>query len=231
MIKAIAIDDEPLALTILEHLCSKNTDVVLDKTFTSQQEALNYLEKFPVDLIFLDIQMPENDGVSFYKSIKSKPLVIFTTAFDSYAVEGFNVNAVDYLLKPIAYERFETAVEKVKKLKQLSVSRVEDPFILIRADYKLNKIYLKSILFIEGLDDYIQIHMEGKSKIVARISMKNIMEQLPPADFIRIHRSFIIPVQRITSVQSKFIFINEQEYPIGETYKTNVLKLLTYKKM
>lgn len=231
MIKAIAIDDEPLALTILEHLCSKNTNVVLDKTVTSQQEALNYLEKFPVDLIFLDIQMPENDGVSFYKSIKSKPLVIFTTAFDSYAVEGFNVNAADYLLKPIAYERFETAVEKVKKLKQLSVSRVEDPFILIRADYKLNKIYLKNILFIEGLDDYIQIHMEGKSKIVARISMKNIMEQLPPADFIRTHRSFIIPVQRITSVQSKFIFINEQEYPIGDTYKTNVLQLLTHKKM
>lgn len=231
MIKAIAIDDEPLALTILEHLCSKNTDVVLEKTFTSQQEALNYLEKFPVDLIFLDIQMPENDGVSFYKSLQNKPLVIFITAFDSYAVEGFNVNAVDYLLKPIAYERFETAVEKVKRLKQLPVSGVEDPFILIRADYKLNKIYLKNILFIEGLDDYIQIHIEGKSKIVARMSMKNIMEQLPLSDFIRIHRSFIIPVQRITSVQSKFIFINEQEFPVGDTYKTTVLQLLTDKKI
>ncbi len=231
MIKAIAIDDEPLALTILEHLCGKNADVVLEKTFTSQQEAVNYLEKFPVDLIFLDIQMPEKDGVSFYKSLQNKPLVIFTTAFDSYAVEGFNVNATDYLLKPIAYERFEIAVEKVKKLKQQSVSTSQDAFILIRADYKLNKIYLKNILFIEGLDDYIQIHIEGKSKIVARMSMKNVMEQLPATDFIRIHRSFIIPVQRITSVQSKFIFINEQEFPVGDTYKTNVLPLLTDKKI
>lgn len=230
MIKAIAIDDEPLALTILEHLCSKNAEIILEKTFTSQYEALNYLENFPVDLLFLDIQMPENDGVSFYKSLKNKPLVVFTTAFDNYAVEGFNVNAVDYLLKPIAYERFEVAIEKVKKVKQLSVSNTDDAFIMIRADYKLNKIYLKNILFIEGLDDYIQIHIDGKSKLVARMSMKNIMEQLPTNDFIRIHRSFIIPVQRITSVQSKIIFINNQEFPVGDTYKANVLQLLTDKK-
>lgn len=230
MIKAIAIDDEPLALTILEHLCSKNADIILEKTFTSQYEALNYLENFPVDVLFLDIQMPENDGVSFYKSLKNKPLVVFTTAFDNYAVEGFNVNAVDYLLKPIAYERFEVAIEKVIKVKQLSVSNTDDAFIMIRADYKLNKIYLKNILFIEGLDDYIQIHIDGKSKLVARMSMKNIMEQLPTNDFIRIHRSFIIPVQRITSVQSKIIFINNQEFPVGDTYKANVLQLLTDKK-
>ncbi len=230
MIKAIAIDDEPLALTILEHLCNKNSDVVLEKTFTSQQEAVNYLENFPVDLIFLDIQMPEKDGVSFYKSLQNKPLVIFTTAFDSYAVEGFNVNAVDYLLKPIAYERFEIAIEKVKKLKQLPYTATEDPFILIRADYKLNKIYLKNILYIEGLDDYVQIHIAEKTKIVARMSMKNIIEQLPATEFLRIHRSFIIPIQRITSVQSKFVFINDQEFPIGDTYKNTVLQFLTDKK-
>ena len=179
MIKAIAIDDEPLALTIIEHLCAKNEDITLERTFTSQQDALLYLEKFPVDLLFLDIQMPEQDGVSFYKTLKSKPFVVFTTAFDHYAVEGFNVNAVDYLLKPIAYERFEKAIEKVKKIKLAFTPTNEDTYLLIRADYKLNKIYFKDILYIEGLDDYIQIHIEGRTKIVARMSMKTIMEQYP----------------------------------------------------
>lgn len=230
MIKAIALDDEPLALTIIEHLCAKHEDIVLEKTFTAQHDALTYLEKFPVDLLFLDIQMPEKDGVSFYKSLTIKPLVIFTTAFDHYAVEGFNVNAIDYLLKPIAFERFEQAIDKVKKLKLLSTTTNDDAFILIRADYKLNKIYLKDIQFIEGLDDYIQIHIDGKSKIVARMSMKNILEQLPANDFLRIHRSFIVPVNRITSVQSKQVFINDKEFPIGDTYKTAVIDVLTDKK-
>lgn len=229
MIRAIAIDDEPLALTIIEHLCMKNADIVLEKTFTSQQDALQYLEKFPVDLVFLDIQMPEKDGISFYKSLKIKPMVIFTTAFDHYAVEGFNVNAVDYLLKPVAYERFETAIEKVKKVKLFNVNTDHDAFILIRADYKLNKILIKDILFIEGLDDYIQIHIEGKSKIVARMSMKNIMELLPASEFIRIHRSFIVPIRKITSVQTKQIYMGEKEFPVGETYKNSVLNLLTDK--
>lgn len=229
MIRAIAIDDEPLALTIIEHLCMKNADIVLEKTFTSQQDALQYLEKFPVDLIFLDIQMPEKDGISFYKSLEIKPMVIFTTAFDHYAVEGFNVNAVDYLLKPVAYERFETAIEKVKKVKLFNVNTDHDAFILIRADYKLNKILIKDILFIEGLDDYIQIHIEGKSKIVARMSMKNIMELLPASEFIRIHRSFIVPIRKITSVQTKQIYMGEKEFPVGETYKNSVLNLLTDK--
>ena len=230
MIKAIALDDEPLALTILEHLCLKRSDIILEKTFTVQQDALLYLEKFPVDLLFLDIQMPEKDGVSFYKSLNTKPLVIFTTAFDHYAIEGFNVSAVDYLLKPIAFERFEQAIDKVKKIKALALNSNEDAFILIRADYKLNKIYLKDIQYIEGLDDYIQIHIDGKTKIVARMSMKNILEQLPANDFIRIHRSFIVPANRITSVQAKQIFINDKEFPIGDTYKNTVIDFLTDKK-
>ena len=230
MIKAIALDDEPLALTILEHLCDKHADIVLEKTFTVQQDALLYLDKFPVDLLFLDIQMPEKDGISFYKALNTKPLVIFTTAFDYYAVEGFNVNAVDYLLKPIAFDRFEQAIEKVKKLKSFHSKISDDAFILIRADYKLNKIYLKEIQYIEGLDDYIQIHIDEKSKIVARMSMKNILEQLPTNDFIRIHRSYIVPLNRITSVQAKQVYLNDKEFPIGDTYKTAVLDLLTDKK-
>lgn len=226
MIKAIAIDDEPLALTILEHLCAKTNDIILERTFTSQQEAVQYLEKFPVDVLFLDIQMPENDGVSFYKSLKTKPFVIFTTAFDHYAVEGFNVSAVDYLLKPIAYERFEQAIDKVKKIRTALSPTNKDQYILIRADYKLNKIYLKDITYIEGLDDYVQIYIDEKSKIVARMSMKAMMDQLPTSDFVRIHRSFILPIQRITSIQSKNIFINDQEFPIGDTYKAAVLNIL-----
>lgn len=226
MIKAIAIDDEPLALTIIEHFCNQNANIQLERCFTSQQEALSYLENYPIDLIFLDIQMPENNGVIFYKSLKTKPLVIFTTAFDHYAVEGFNVNAVDYLLKPISYDRFNQATEKVKILFNSSNTSTKDTYILIRADYKLNKIYLQNISYIEGLDDYVQIYIDGKSKIVARTSLKAIMEQLPPAEFLRIHRSFIIPINRISSIQSKSIFIDNKEFPIGDTYKSNVMKLL-----
>lgn len=224
MIKAIAVDDEPLALTVLEHFCTKHNDVVLERTFTSQREAQSYLEKFPVDLLFMDIQMPDNNGILFYKSLKNKPLVIFTTAFDHYAVEGFNVNAVDYLLKPIAYERFEQAIEKVKKTSHIGLMTQEDAYILIRADYKLNKILLKDILYIEGLDDYIQIYLHKKSKIVARMSMKSMMEKLPEDAFIRIHRSFIVSMRHVTSVQSKQLFLNEQEIPIGDTYKNEVQK-------
>ena len=129
-------------------------------------------------------------------------------------------------MKPIAYERFEQAIDKVKKIRTALSPTKEDQYILIRADYKLNKIYLKDITYIEGLDDYVQIYIDDKSKIVARMSMKAMMDQLPTSDFVRIHRSFILPIQRITSIQSKNIFINDQEFPIGDTYKTTVMELL-----
>lgn len=219
MIQAIAIDDEPLALKVIEHHCKKTPDISLEKTFTNTEEAFKYLEDFPVDLVFLDIEMPQQNGVDFYKSLPTKPLVIFTTAYDHYAIEGFNVNAVDYILKPISLARWQTAVEKAKN----QMEKVVD-YLMIRADYKLYKVDFSEILYIESLDDYIQIYLHNKSKIVARMSMKNIIEKLPSEAFIRIHRSYIIPTNRVQSIKNKQIVLPEITLPIGETFKENVLK-------
>ena len=224
MIKAIAIDDEPLALTIIQHFCNENESIQLLKTFTNQNEALLYLATESVDLIFLDIQMPQKNGIDFYKELEltNKPSVIFTTAYEQYALQGFEVDAIDYLVKPIEEERFQKAIEKAQRMiLSNNSSAVEDHF-MIRADYKNNKIFYKDILYIEGLDDYIQIHLDNKPKIVARMSMKNMVEKLPEDQFVRIHRSYIVPIQRINSTDSKNIYIDNQLFPIGETYKNEV---------
>lgn len=224
MIKAIAIDDEPLALKIISHFCEEVDFIQLEKTFTKPSEAIKYFKKFPVDLLFLDIQMPSKNGLDFYKMLEQETMVIFTTAYSEYAVEGFNVNAVDYLLKPFSFERFQTAVQKAQNEKNFRQSISVQTQLLIRADYKLYKIDFEDILLIEGLDDYIQIHFKDKTKIVARLSMKNILEKLPLALFMRVHRSYIIPVKKIKFIQNKNIQIEDFIIPIGETYKDEILR-------
>lgn len=226
MIKAIAIDDEPLALKIITHFCDEIDFMQLEKTFTKPSEAIKYLKKFPVDLLFLDIQMPSKNGLDFYKMLEQETMVIFTTAYSEYAVEGFNVNAVDYLLKPFSFERFQTAVQKAQNEQNFRQSISVQTQLLIRADYKLNKIDFDDILLIEGLDDYIQIHLKDKTKIVARLSMKNILEKLPTSLFVRVHRSYIIPVKKIKFIQNKNIQIEDFIIPVGDTYKEEILKKL-----
>ncbi len=224
MIRAIAIDDEPLALQIISHFCNQIDFVSLEKTFTQQNEALKHLKKFPVDLIFLDIQMPNKNGIDFYKLLEDDPMVIFTTAHSEFAVEGFNLNATDYLLKPFAFERFEAAVQKARNEFQFKNNTSVQTHLMIRADYKLYRINFDDILLLEGLDDYIQIHLKDKTKIVARISMKNILEKLPETKFIRVHRSFIIPINKVKTIQNKVIQIDDFSVPIGETYKDEIFK-------
>jgi DNA-binding LytR/AlgR family response regulator len=224
MIRAIAIDDEPLALQIINHFCDQIDFVTLEKTFTKQNEAIKHLNKYPVDLIFLDIQMPNKNGIDFYKLLESDVMVIFTTAHSEFAVEGFNVNATDYLLKPFSFERFEIAVQKARNEYQFKNNNSIQTHLMIRADYKLNRIEFEDILLIEGLDDYIQIHLKNKTKIVARISMKNILEKLPEIKFIRVHRSYIIPINKVKTIQNKVIQIDEFSVPIGETYKDEITK-------
>lgn len=226
MIKAIAIDDEPLALKILEHHCEKIEGITLEKTFTNHSEAIEYLNNFPVDVMFLDIEMPQKNGIEFYKSLEKKVLVIFTTAYDQYAVEGFNVSAVDYVMKPISFERLSSAVQKVFKVLDINLATNDQNYILIRADYKLNKIFTNEIEYIEGLDDYVQIYIQNKSKIVARMSLKAILEKLSPKEFIRIHRSFIVPFKKIKSFQNKQIELENITIPVGETYKQQVIERL-----
>ncbi|MGC4130127.1 MAG: LytTR family DNA-binding domain-containing protein [Bergeyella sp.] len=222
MIKAIALDDELLALKVIENYCSRIPDLQLEKTFHKQSDALKYLNKFPVDLLFLDIQMPQKNGLDFYKSIDQNTKVIFTTAFSEYAVDAFEINAVDYLLKPFSFERFLKAVEKAREIPKDSASDT----LFIRADYKLHKINFQDILFVEALDDYIKIHLSDGTKITTRMTMKNIQETLPSSHFVRVHRSFILSIKNIRQITNKTIKIGDFIIPIGEKYKQEIGKFI-----
>ena len=221
MITAIAIDDEPPALKVVESFCSQVDFIDLVKTFTNPHEALKYVNKFPVDLLFLDIRMPSVSGIQFRKQLSPDLMVIFTTAYSEYAVEGFNVNAVDYLLKPFTFERFIQAVSKANDFYKFYHRQEPDvqQYLFIRADYSLVKIMLEDILFVEGLDDYLKIHLNGRKTLVVRMTMKAILEKLPEKDFIRVHRSFIIPPARIEKVRNKVIYIGGKEIPVGGSYE------------
>lgn len=225
MIRAIALDDEPLALKVIESFCQRVEYIQLEKTFTKTSEAHKHLRKQPVDLIFLDIQMPTQNGMAFYKAIEQNVMVVFTTAYSEFALEGFNVSAVDYLLKPFSFDRFLLAVEKAKSQYDIKnqVQNTEQNYLFIRADYSLNKILISDILFVEGLDDYLKIHIENQKTIVARMTMKSILEKLPQAEFVRVHRSFIVPIAKIDRIRNKFIYIKEEEIPLSSTYEEDFL--------
>jgi DNA-binding LytR/AlgR family response regulator len=226
MIKAIALDDEPPALSIIEVFCKQFKNIELTNTFTKPAEALKYVKKFPVDLVFLDIQMPSINGLDFCRELDAKTIVIFTTAYTEHAVEGFNLKAMDYLVKPYSYERFEQAVQRVVEYFDLLQGKNADDkdYIFIRADYSLLKIEFGNIIFIEGLDDYIKIHLSTGKTIVARITMKNILDKLPQSNFFRIHRSFIVNQKFVTAFRGKSLFIGEKELPVGASFEIDVEK-------
>jgi DNA-binding LytR/AlgR family response regulator len=228
MIRAIAIDDEPLALKVIENFCARTEIVRLEKTFNKPTEALKYLDNFPVDLLFLDIQMPAISGMDFYKSVKQDCMVIFTTAYSEYAVESYELNAMDYLLKPFTFERFAQALEKAKEFYEFS-QRKEKPehdFFYIRADYSLVKILFTDILYIEGLDDYIKIHLADQKPVVARMTLKNLLQKLPGGKFHQVHRSFIVPLDKVEQVRKNKVIILGREIPLGLSYKDVFLKLI-----
>lgn len=221
MIKCIAIDDEPLALELVETFCQQVPYLQLEKTFTQTSAAQKHLRKFPVDLIFLDIQMPDMNGIEFFKSIKQEAMVIFTTAHSKYAVESYNVNAVDYLLKPLQLNRFIQACEKAKDFYDYLNNRKSESsnFLYIRSEYALVKIPFTDIHYLETLDDYIKIHLLGKKPVLTLMSMKKMMERLPQSEFIRVHRSFIVPLSRIESIRGKSISLGVIDLPIGASFE------------
>ncbi|MBO0931770.1 LytR/AlgR family response regulator transcription factor [Fibrella aquatilis] len=236
MIRAIALDDEPPALRVIDHFCQQVDFVSLQQTFTRTDEAQQYLATNPVDLLFLDINMPKMSGIDFYKAIPQPTLVIFTTAYAEYAVEGFTLNAVDYLLKPFTYERFLQAVTKANdylRWQQDTAKPTETAYVYVRADYTLYKIALADILYVEGLDDYLKIHLQpganqaggtsGSRPVVARMTMKAMLEKLPDNQFIRVHRSFIVPFSRIEAVRNKTLSVAGREIPIGASYEAGLL--------
>ena len=216
--RCIAVDDEPLALQLINEFASRISFLNLEKTFTNPDEARQWVREHEIDLIFLDIQMPDINGVQFYKSLVKKPLVIFTTAYQEFAVEGFNVDAVDYLLKPFEYDRFLKAVFKVREyLEFLASQEMQMASIFIKVDYQLMKLNLKDIELIEGLDDYIRIHIKPKP-VLTLMTLKSLQERLPPNEFVRIHRSYIVPVNKIESYGKSKLKVAGKEIPVGSSY-------------
>jgi DNA-binding LytR/AlgR family response regulator len=218
MINCIAIDDEPLALQVIKEYCDKISFLDLQETFTNPHLAKTFLKENKVDLVFLDIQMPDCNGVELYKSLSNKPAVVFTTAFKDFALEGFNVDAIDYLLKPFDYPRFLKAIYKAKEyLEFLSSKDLELSSIFVKVNYELMKINLKDIDLIEALDDYIKIHIKPQP-VLTLMTLKGIQEKLPAKEFIRVHRSYIIPVSKIEKFNRQKITVAGKEVPVGSSY-------------
>jgi DNA-binding LytR/AlgR family response regulator len=205
---------------VIQSLCDKSGIINLQKTFTQPNEALKYLQKSSADLIFCDMQMPAMTGISLVKSLEQNTMVIFTTAFSEYAAVSYELNAIDYLLKPINQKRFTQAITKAQDYFDYISKKDKnaDKSIFVRADFSLVRIPLDDILYIEGLADYLKIYIRDRKTIIARMTMKDMMEKLPSADFIRVHRSYILPFRRIEAVRGTTIIIGEMEFPIGRTY-------------
>jgi two-component system LytT family response regulator len=221
-LKCVIVDDEPMAREIIETYIAKIPNLDLIGSCKNAAEAILFAQENEVDLFFLDINMPEISGLSLAKIIHKKVQIIFTTAYREYAIDGFNLNVVDYLLKPISFDRFLQAVQRVA---QSEITENSTDFMFVRLDRKMVKIDFNTILYIESLSDYVKIFTSEKT-IVIRETITGLEEKLPVKKFIRIHRSFIISLQNITSYTNEFIEINQKALPISRSYKESVLQKL-----
>ena len=237
MLRCMVIDDEPLAITLLEDHVGKVSFLELVSTFNNPMEALISFNSNPVDLIFLDIQMPQLNGVQFMQLLQNRAQVIITSAYHEYAIDGFEHNVIDYLLKPIAFERFYKAVEKAYNLKnptqKLNRSMEMHPatggYIFVKVETKMVRVELDDILFIEGLKNYVSIYTKTQ-RIVTLQVMKQLEEVLPANRFVRVHKSFIVALDKITSIERQEIHIKDRIIPIGNTYQEHFNKLLETRK-
>ena len=230
MISCIAIDDEPLALQLINQYCEKIPFLQLKKVFTNPDEAKEYLLNNKTELVFLDIQMPDINGVQFYKNLPNKPAVIFTTAFKDYAVDGFNVDAIDYLLKPFEYDRFLKAAYKAKEyIEFLSSQDLQLNSLYVKVNYEMMKINLKDIDLVEALDDYIKIHIKP-TPVLTLMTLKNMQEKLAQKEFVRVHRSYIVPLSKVEKFSKNKLVVAGKEIPIGSSYSAAYEKLLNISK-
>lgn len=226
----IVVDDEPLARQGMEMNIGQVSSLHWLGSFSDALAANDFLRKEKVDLMFLDINMPELNGLDFLKSLREAPLVIFTTAYPQYALESYELDAIDYLVKPIRIERFLKAVNKAENQWQLlqsaganEVEKIEDDFVYIRADKKFYKVYFKDILYIEGLKDYVIIHT-ATNKIIAAMNVKTIAAQLPTAVFARVSKSYIVNTLHITSFDNEMVYLQGTEVPLGQNFKDDFIK-------
>jgi two-component system, LytTR family, response regulator len=233
MLRCIAIDDEPLALELLEDNISKVPYLQLAATCNNAMEAIKVLQEQTVDLMFLDIQMPGLTGLQFIQSLKERPMIILVTAYEKFALEGFNHDVVDYLVKPVSLERFVKACNKAWELYQLKTKPTaittagkSPDYIFVNVDYSLFKVVVDDIMWIEGLKDYIKIHLKSSSKpVITRITMKAVEELLPGNRFIRVHKSYIAAMNFITAIRKSSVMIGAIELPVSDTYQEALMKL------
>jgi two-component system, LytTR family, response regulator len=237
----LAIDDEPLALNIVKEFSSKIEFINLVAICTNPIEAIRIINQQEIDLIFLDIQMPNITGLEFIRSLKNPPLVIFTTAYPNYALDGFELNATDYLVKPFSFERFLRSVNKAYEIVIFKKNKVPkaghsdeksspEKYLMIKVEYSTVRVDLEQILYIEGLKDYIKIYT-GKKPLLTKSTMKNIEEKLPSDQFIRVHKSFIVALTKIESIENNRIIIGEKYIPIGNQYKSGFYSILDSKRL
>lgn len=225
MIRCIAIDDEPLALKQMESYISKTPFLDYVAGFDNAFSAMEFLQTDPVDLMFVDINMPDLNGMDFVKSLDNAPRVIFTTAYAEYALEGFRVDALDYLLKPIGYTDFLKSANKAKGwFDKENVDRpsikTNDEFLMIKSEHKIVRINLSDIKYIESMREYVRIHLVNQKPIMSLLSMKKVAQTLPVDDFMRVHRSFIVNLKQITTIERMRIIFDEKVYiPVGDQYK------------
>ncbi len=230
MITCIAIDDEPLALRQISAYIKKTPGLELTGEFESAIEAIDFLSNFKVELMFVDINMPDLSGMDFVKSLVDPPKVIFTTAYSEFAIDGFRVNAIDYLLKPIGYPDFLKAVDKAKLWFEKELVKVEqintnNDTLYIKSEYKILRIKLEDIKYIEGMREYLQIHTINGPPVMTLLSMKKIEQFLPENSFMRVHRSFIVNLNQITTIERNRIIFDKNVYiPVSDQYKDKFRK-------
>lgn len=223
MIKAIAIDDEPKAIQVVQHHVSKMDNLELVSCFYNAEDALLFLKQNPVDLLFIDINMPQMSGLEMLKGLKIKPLIIFTTAYSEFAIDSYSFNAIDYLLKPFEFDRFQMAILKVEQ--RLASQKNTDTFFFIKDGFKNIKIEFDTILFVKGSGNYLDIASTEKV-YTTRMTFQEIISKLPYSDFIRIHQSFIINIKHIDKIENNHVYINTHNIPIGKRYKEQFFKRL-----
>jgi DNA-binding LytR/AlgR family response regulator len=230
MIRCLAVDDETPALDILEDNIRQVPFLQLVGKCKNAYAAMERLQQDPVDLLFLDIEMPGISGLSFLKSLASRPMVIFITAYRNYAVEGFDLDVLDYLVKPVSYDRFLKAANKALeyqgfKQKEDSPNNLYPDYLFIHTEYQLTKVFIHEITYIEGLRNYIRIHLAGTAKpLLSKLSLKAIEEKLPPGKFARVHKSFIVLLDKISSIRNDVIHIGSRDIPLSRSCREEFLR-------
>lgn len=242
MIRCLAVDDEPLALDVIANYVQKVPSLTLVKTTTDPLEALSLIQQGEVDLLFLDIQMPTLTGIQFLRVMNGRCKVILTTAYSEFALEGYEYDVIDYLLKPISFERFLKSVSKLSSRNE-KIIEVEKPtnneaitvkvennptldFIFVKTEYKIQKLNLSDILYIEGLKDYVSIYTKSE-RILTLQTMKKTEEMLPSNRFVRVHKSYIVSLEKIDSIERQRIFIGKNVIPVGDSYQKDFMRLIS----